>query len=112
MFSESPLDVYHDDLGISFKILVVLIIERFLMILEFLKKGLDVLGILRKFLDVLEIFRSLDVLEVIYSNTPPQSWLSKAGLLLGNRISSMSLRKISGDRHFVNMSAALKLLGM
>ena len=40
------------------------------MILEFLKKGLDVLGILRKFLDVLEIFRGLDVLEVIYSNTP------------------------------------------
>ena len=33
------------------------------------EKGLDVLGILRKFLDVLEIFRSLDVLEVIYSNS-------------------------------------------
>ena len=68
MFSESSLDVYYDGLGISFKILVVLIIKRFLMILKFLKKGLDVLGILRKFLDVLEIFRSLDVLEVIYSN--------------------------------------------
>ena len=38
--------------------------------LEISEKGLDALGILRKFLDVLEISRSLDVLEVIYSNKP------------------------------------------